>query len=148
MSADGRCEMPAGFGDVRVAVRNRDVEKIAQEIFHTLQFCGSIPVPPPPGFSDPKTLERWRKGVPMPDVLAPELVNWLESNSRRSAAIGENTRRLRSTTWAQVKLRQVGDYWEHFAAFHKREWGIVRVCIDDVEREAQVLECARRGRWM
>lgn len=147
MSGDGgRTTLPVGFGTVIAAIRKRDVETLAQEIFESLDYQGPVAVPPALSFSDPKLLERWRRGeTAIPPELTDEFTRWLEWTRRRGNAIEENARRLRATTWAQMRLKNVGDYWEHFERFHRERWGIVRVCEDDEERELQVRAVAKNG---
>jgi hypothetical protein len=54
-------------------------------------------------------------------------------------------RRLRATTWAQMRLRNVGDYWDVLAEWHRDQWGIGEVCEDSADRELQVQAVARNG---
>lgn len=138
----GAVPPPAWLGDV---LKRNDTERMAIETWADVNNLGPVHVPPPMDFQDPAVLRRWQNGAPIPEELVPSFAAWLLHTKRRSEQISENQRRLRASTWAQWRLRDVGDYFEQFAEFHRREWGITEVCEDSAEREMQIQAVARNG---
>jgi len=120
-------------------------QQVAIEVWNDIANLGPLVVPPKPHFENPSVLTRWQNGGQIPDSLVESFATWLEATRRRTNAITENERRLRNTTWAQMQLRDVGDYFEQFAAFHRDMWSIRDVCSDIAEREQQVQAVARNG---
>jgi len=116
----------------------------ALAVIHQLEKLKPIrPVPVPP-FSDPTMLEAWRNGAPMHETKHAEFAKWRETVSHRTYQIGENERRLRSTVWAEIALRESHpDMAQLMAAFHSDMWRLDRVSDDQVEREKQIAERLR-----
>jgi hypothetical protein len=142
MSADGgRATMPT----VLAELKRRDGDKIARGVFQQLDLLGPVHVPPPFAISDPEIVKQWRAGGTLKDEHVEEFARWLTHTTNRSAAIGENERRLNTTTWAQDRLRADSDYFEHFSQFHLERWGVEQWSDDARERADQVKACARRG---
>lgn len=137
MSADGMQRI----GDMKI----RDRDNIAREAFRQLDYLGPVHVPPAHKFSDPEVIKAWRVGGHIEDKHVPEFAQWLERTQARSAAISENERRLNTTTWAQERLKNQGDYLERFEQFHFDAWGIERLSDEPRERSQQVMACARKG---
>lgn len=132
---------PAGFWAM---VRGRDTETMAIEIFSEVDNLQPLVVPRVEPFQDPHALRRWQEGASIDEKLVPSFASWLRQTHARTVAIGENERRLRSTMWAQWRLRGT-DYEQHFAAFHRERWGIDNVCMEGGAREEQVQARARHG---
>lgn len=132
---------PVGLGEL---LRSRDTEKLAIETFHQLDNLHPQPVPKVEPFQDPAALRRWQSGSAMPEPLVASFGRWLRETTARSAVVNENERKLRSSTWAQWRLRGT-DYEQHFIDFHRSKWGIDHVCADSAEREEQVQARARHG---
>lgn len=147
MSADGhgRELPPENLGEMLTAIAHRDTERLAIEVYQTLNEHSPRHVPPPKNVSNPAAIERWRRGGELPDTLLNEFAVWLSHTKNRSTVIEENVRRLRATTWAQMRLRNVGDYWDVLAEWHRDQWGIDEVCEDSADRELQVQAVARNG---
>ena len=135
---------PVSLAEMKV----RDGDVIARGVFAQLDYLGPVHVPAPyaainPAF--PKVVEAWRDGGKLGDEHVGEFAAWLDRCKARSKAISENERRLQTTTWAQDRLRNEGDYFEKFAAFHRDAWGVEAWSDDPRERSEQLKRCARRG---
>lgn len=134
---------PVGLAEL---LRSRDTEKIAIETFSQLETHSLDPlkVPRVEPFQDLPALSRWQGGAPMPEALAIPFARWLRDTTERTGVVNENERRLRSTAWAQWRLRGT-DYEQHFADFHRAKWGIDKIEYDSADREMQVQARARHG---
>ena len=141
--------MSAADGPVSLAeMKVRDGDVIARGVFAQLDYLGPVHVPASyapinPAFS--KAVEEWRKGAHLADEHVGEFAAWLERTKARSKAISENERRLNTTTWAQDRLRNEGDYFERFERFHLDAWGVDQWSDDPAEHSEQLKRCARRG---
>lgn len=134
---------PAGLAELLLT---GNTEKYAIETFHQLDTGRLDPlvVPRVEPFQDLPALKRWQGGAPMPEALAIPFSRWLRDTTARTDVVSENERRLRSTAWAQWRLRGT-DYEQHFVDFHRTKWGIDNIEYDSADREMQVQARARHG---
>jgi hypothetical protein len=80
------------------------------------------------------------------DSLRPLAIPALPFEAR-ALAKAECARRLRTTMWAETKLRAAAahkSYADMLAAFHRTEWAIAQVADGMDERETQIANAVRQ----
>jgi hypothetical protein len=123
-------------------LRRGDSVSLAIDIADQLGTCAPLDVPAAQVVRR-ETVADARKG----DSIAQQIyASWLEGARLRIEALSENTRRLRSTMWAQVQLRaayktgrtELADRGKLLADWHGQVWGVPEVPEDPVAREQLV----------
>jgi hypothetical protein len=125
----------------RVTKSRQNLEVVAEQTFSQLDSMRPMPMPERVVFSRTDILAKWHNGSSaIPDELKGEFSTWLEAVTRRSNAIEENKRKLRTTMWSEVVMRACKrhDYADQFADFHRTYWRIALVSDDSAEREKQI----------
>lgn len=120
---------------------SEDLNAIALGVMHSIDTMNPIELPPLPG----RTTELYKLtsgNAPhnVPEHLSVEFDGWSNAIKMRANARAENTRRLRTLLWAEMRLRSQG-FAEHevLRAFNRDVWAVPDAARSDFsERDAQL----------